>query len=130
MLGLAALLYEPHQGQVRFNGADGHSPHARQELRRRVYLLRHEIDVFADTLLENIRYGAQEATAEAVQQAAELAGLVSYANGASVPCLDELVKGGGAEGLPGQVLSLEAEIKLEMARCFLQEPPPNLNPYL
>ena len=123
LLGLAALLYQPHQGEVRLNGLDAHSPHG-VELQRQVFLMRHEVDVFADTLLENIRYGTPEATITAVEQAAEFSGLMQ---GLQLPIghahvLDRLVRGPDAAGLPGEVLSMEAQLRLEMARCYLQDP--------
>jgi ATP-binding cassette subfamily B protein len=72
IFNLLLRFFDPQSGEVRVDGvkasqADMHA------LRERVALVPQDVALFADTIAENIRYGAPAASLEAVQQAATAA---------------------------------------------------------
>jgi ATP-binding cassette subfamily B protein len=62
---LLLRFYDPQHGQVRLDGVDVRETHP-DALRRRFALVTQEPVVFADSVLENVRYGRPEATHEEV----------------------------------------------------------------
>ena len=85
-------------------------------LRRQVGIVQQEVFLFADSVMENIRYGRPEATDEEVIQAAQLAEIhedvMAMPNG-----YDTYV---GERGLK---LSGGQKQRISIARVFLKNPP-------
>ncbi len=72
IFSLLLRFYDPQAGEVRLDGI----PLGRldlEELRRQFALVPQDVALFADTALENIRYGSPEATDEQVRKVAEAA---------------------------------------------------------
>lgn len=72
---LAKLLlryYDPTVGTVALNGVDLRKAR-KADFRSRIGYVPQEVELFDDTLMENIRYGAPSATQEEVERAAKLA---------------------------------------------------------
>lgn len=69
---LLARFYDLDGGEIRVDGFDIRQVR-RESLRRQIGIVLQQTFLFADTVLENIRYGRLEATDEEVIQAAELA---------------------------------------------------------
>jgi ATP-binding cassette subfamily B protein len=72
LFSLLLRFYDPQSGEVRLDGI----PLGRldlEELRRQIALVPQDVALFADTVLENIRYGSPEATDEQVRAVAEAA---------------------------------------------------------
>ena len=71
-VNLLGRFYEIQAGQITIDGRDIRSI-PRDDLRRRLGVVLQDTFLFADTVMENIRYGRLEATDEEVRQAALLA---------------------------------------------------------
>ena len=69
---LLMRFYDPNSGQIMFNGMPINKMPV-DVLRRHIAIVTQEPVVFADTVMENIRYGSPEATDEAVVNAAKQA---------------------------------------------------------
>ncbi|OYW56490.1 MAG: ABC transporter [Hyphomicrobium sp. 32-62-53] len=69
IFNLLLRFYDPTSGHVRVDGVDVAQADL-DELRHRISLVPQEVAIFADTVLENIRYGSPETGEEAVRQAA------------------------------------------------------------
>ena len=69
---LLMRFYDPNSGQIMFNGMPINKMTV-DVLRRHIAIVTQEPVVFADTVMENIRYGSPEATDEAVVNAAKQA---------------------------------------------------------
>jgi ATP-binding cassette subfamily B protein len=69
IFNLLLRFYDPTSGHVRVDGVDVAQADL-DELRHRISLVPQEVAIFADTVLENIRYGSPETSEEAVRQAA------------------------------------------------------------
>jgi ATP-binding cassette, subfamily B, bacterial len=77
IFNLLLRFYDPKSGVVRVDGVDVSSTDL-DALRRRVALVPQDIALFADTVIENIRYGTPNASIEAVKKAAEAAQADSF----------------------------------------------------
>lgn len=75
---LVARLREPTRGRVAIDGIDVRR-FAPEELRRRIAIVFQESVLFDGSLRENIRLGNLDADAAAVERAAELAGVMKFA---------------------------------------------------
>ena len=72
IINLLTRFYEIDEGQVTIDGLDIRSV-KKSDLRRKLGLVLQDTFLFADTVMENIRYGRLEATDEEVMRAAEMA---------------------------------------------------------
>jgi len=72
VLNLVLRFYDPQSGRISLDGVGIHQADL-AGLRSRMSLVPQEAALFADTVLENIRYGTPEADAAAVEHAARLA---------------------------------------------------------
>ncbi len=72
VLNLILRFYDPQSGCVRLDGVNL-AEASLDEVRGRMALVPQEIALFADTVVENIRYGAPAATIDDVKRAAEAA---------------------------------------------------------
>ncbi len=72
LLGLIPRFYDPNHGSVLIDGHDLRTVHLRS-LRQQIGLVTQEPILFADTIYNNIAYGARGATREEVEEAARRA---------------------------------------------------------
>ncbi len=72
IFGLILRFYDPRSGEVRVDGVPVHRADL-TALRRRIALVPQEVALFAETIAENIRYGAPEASREDIERAAKAA---------------------------------------------------------
>lgn len=72
VFSLLLRFFDPQKGRVLIDGISAKEADL-QELRRRMALVPQDMALFADTVAENIRYGAPDADDEAVHNAARLA---------------------------------------------------------
>ena len=72
IINLLTRFYEIDEGQITIDGADIRDMR-KADLRRQLGLVLQDTFLFADTVLENIRYGRLDATDEECRQAAQLA---------------------------------------------------------
>ena len=72
VINLLTRFYDPQIGSIRIDGVDLRDMQ-RDDLRRQLGLVLQDTFLFADTVMENIRYGRLEATDEEVMEAARLA---------------------------------------------------------
>jgi ATP-binding cassette subfamily B protein len=77
ILQLLLRFYDPHEGTVTLDGIDLRQM-ARPDLRRHIALVPQEPVIFADTAMENIRFGRPEATDEEVHSAARAAAAADF----------------------------------------------------
>jgi ATP-binding cassette subfamily B protein len=69
IFNLLLRFYDPSSGQVRVDGVNVAAADL-DELRRRISLVPQDVAIFADTVLENIRYGTPDASEDDVRKAA------------------------------------------------------------
>ncbi len=74
---LVPRFYDVNQGSITIDGVDIRDV-TLNSLRRAVGIVQQEVFLFADTLKENLAYGAQEATMEDIERAAEAARLKGF----------------------------------------------------
>ncbi len=72
LFGLLLRFYDPTRGVVSIDGVDVSTVDL-EALRKRMALVPQDVALFADTIAENIRYGAFEASSEMVRMAAHTA---------------------------------------------------------
>lgn len=72
IFALLLRFYDPQKGKVMVDGVETNKA-ALQALRERMALVPQDLALFADTVAENIRYGANDASDEDVKEAARLA---------------------------------------------------------
>lgn len=112
---LIPRFYDVSQGAVRIDGQDVRSV-TQSSLRRQIGIVQQEVFLFADSVLENIRYGRPEATDEEVIQAARRAEIHE----------DILAMPQGYDtyvGERGVMLSGGQKQRISIARVFLKNPP-------
>jgi ATP-binding cassette subfamily B protein len=112
---LLLRFYDPQAGTILINGVP-----TRQvplvELRREIGVVLQESVIFSGSVLDNIRYGAPEATIEQVQGAAEMAAAAGF--------IDELPQGYDTFlGERGVRLSGGQRQRIAIARAILKNPP-------
>ncbi len=112
---LIPRFYEATGGVIRVDGQD--IRHVTQRsLREQIGIVQQEVFLFADTVLENIRYGKPEATMEEVVEAAKRAEI--YEDIMEMPeGFDTYV------GERGTLLSGGQKQRISIARIFLKNPP-------
>ncbi|MBR4864093.1 MAG: ABC transporter ATP-binding protein [Oscillospiraceae bacterium] len=112
---LIPRFYEVSDGSVTIDGKDIRQV-TQQSLRRNIGIVQQDVFLFADTVLENIRYGKPDATEEEVIAAAKKAeiyeDIMAMPNG-----FDTYV------GERGTLLSGGQKQRIAIARIFLKNPP-------
>lgn len=112
---LIPRFYDVTEGAVRIDGQDVRAV-TQHSLRRQIGIVQQDVFLFADSVLENIRYGRPDATDEEVIQAARLAEIHE----------DILAMPNGYEtyvGERGVMLSGGQKQRISIARVFLKNPP-------
>jgi ATP-binding cassette subfamily B protein len=112
---LLLRFYDPQSGDILINGVS-----TRQvplvELRQKIGVVLQESVIFSGSVLDNIRYGAPEATFAQVQRAAEMAAAAGF--------IDELPQGYDTFlGERGVRLSGGQRQRIAIARAILKNPP-------
>ena len=114
IVNLLCRFYEPKRGRVLINGKD-YTEYTLESIHERIGIVLQTPHLFSGTIRENIRYGRLEASDEAVEEAAKLAGahdfITSIAKG-----YDENV------GEGGNLLSTGQKQLISLARAVLSKP--------
>ncbi|MBQ5583158.1 MAG: ATP-binding cassette domain-containing protein, partial [Ruminiclostridium sp.] len=111
---LIPRFYDVTQGSIRVDGQDVRDV-TQSSLRRQIGIVQQDVFLFADTVMENIRYGRPEATDEEVVRAAKLAEIHE----------DILNMPDGYQtyvGERGVMLSGGQKQRVSIARVFLKDP--------
>lgn len=111
---LIPRFYDVTSGSVRIDGTDIRTV-TKQSLRREIGIVQQDVFIFADTILENIRYGRPEATDDEVLEAAKKAEL--YDEVMEMP--DQFDTWVGERGTQ---LSGGQKQRVSIARIFLKNP--------
>ena len=115
ILQLLLRFYDPASGTVRLDGADLRAMR-RDDFRRRIALVPQEPVIFADTAMENIRFGRPDATDEEVMAAARAAAADVF--------IAELPEGYASQlGERGVMLSGGQKQRVAIARAILRQAP-------
>jgi ATP-binding cassette, subfamily B, bacterial len=115
IFNLLLRFYDPTSGHVRVDGVDVASADL-DELRRRISLVPQDVAIFADSVLENIRYGSPEASEDDVRKAAMAAQADTF--------IRALPEGYGTRlGERGVTLSGGQRQRLAIARAILKNAP-------
>jgi ATP-binding cassette subfamily B protein len=114
IVNLLCRFYEPKQGEIRINGVD-YKKFSLHGIQSRVGIVLQTPHLFSGTVRENLRYGNLEATDEAIEDAAKLAGahdfIMKFDKG-----YDEQVGEGGNN------LSVGQKQLISLARAILAKP--------
>ena len=115
IFNLLLRFYDPTSGRVRVDGVDVAAADLDQ-LRRRISLVPQDVAIFADTVLENIRYGSPQASEDDVRKAAVAAQADAF--------IRALPDGYGQRlGERGVTLSGGQRQRLAIARAILKNAP-------
>ena len=112
---LIPRFYEVTSGSIRIDGQDIRSV-TQKSLHENIGIVQQDVFLFADTVLENIRYGRPDATMEEVMEAARKAEILD----------DILAMPNGFDtyvGERGTLLSGGQKQRISIARIFLKNPP-------
>lgn len=112
---LIPRFYEVSQGSVKVDGQDVRQV-TQASLRRQIGMVQQEVFLFADSILENIRYGRPDATDQEVVWAAQQAEIHQ----------DILAMPNGYQSYVGErgvMLSGGQKQRISIARVFLKNPP-------
>ena len=112
---LIPRFYEVTEGTIRIDGVDVRDV-TQSSLHKNIGIVQQDVFLFADTVLENIRYGKPDATLEEVIEAAKKAEIYD----------DILAMPDGFEtyvGERGTLLSGGQKQRIAIARIFLKNPP-------
>jgi ATP-binding cassette subfamily B protein len=115
LFGLLLRFYDPVSGVVRLDGVDLRQADL-MELRRRIAVVPQDVALFADTIAENIRYGAPTATMDDVRQAARAAQAEAFITALPKSFDTEL-------GERGVTLSGGQRQRIAIARALLRNAP-------
>lgn len=111
---LIARFYDVTGGRVRIDGMDVRDI-SLQSLRNSIGIVQQEVYIFNGTILDNIRYGREDATDEEVMEAAKLANIHGF--------ILSLEKGyHSLVGTKGIMLSGGQRQRISIARLFLKNP--------
>jgi len=112
---LIPRFYDVSSGAVRIDGQDVRSV-TQQSLRRNIGVVQQDVFLFADSVMENIRYGRPGASEEEVARAAKLAEIYDD--------IESLPDGFNTYvGERGSLLSGGQKQRISIARIFLKDPP-------
>ena len=112
---LIPRFYDVSSGAIRIDGQDIRTV-TQASLRRNIGVVQQEVFLFADSILENIRYGKPDASEEEVVRAAKMAEI--YEDIQAMPDgFDTYV------GERGTLLSGGQKQRISIARIFLKDPP-------
>ena len=112
---LIPRFYDVTGGSIRIDGRDVRTV-TQQSLRRAIGVVQQDVFLFADTILENIRYGRPDATMAQIVEAAKRAEI--YEDILAMPDgFDTYV------GERGTLLSGGQKQRISIARVFLKDPP-------
>ena len=112
---LIPRFYDVTSGAVRIDGRDVRAV-TQQSLRRAIGIVQQDVFLFADSILENIRYGRPDATMDEIVEAAKRAEI--YDDIMAMPDgFDTYV------GERGTLLSGGQKQRISIARIFLKNPP-------
>jgi ATP-binding cassette subfamily B protein len=115
IFSLAQRFFDPQSGAVRVDGVDVKMA-VPQEVRQRIAVVPQETVIFSGTVLENIRFGKPDASAEEVLEAARAARVDEFA--------ERLPKGYDTEvGERGITLSGGQRQRIAIARAILRNAP-------
>lgn len=112
---LIPRFYDVSSGRVLIDGQDVRSV-TQQSLRRNIGIVQQEVFLFADSILENIRYGRPDATDSEVVEAAKRAEI----HGDILAMPDGYLTFVGERGV---MLSGGQKQRISIARIFLKDPP-------
>ena len=112
---LIPRFYDVTEGAIRIDGQDVRSV-TQKSVHRNIGIVQQEVFLFADTVLENIRYGKPDATIEEVVEAARKAEI--YEDIMAMPQGFETYV-----GERGTLLSGGQKQRIAIARVFLKNPP-------
>jgi ATP-binding cassette subfamily B protein len=115
IFNLILRFYDPQMGRIRVDGIPVNEA-ATQELRSRIALVPQDIALFDDTIAENIRYGAPDASDAAVVDAAKAAQADGFIQATSDGYATRL-------GERGVTLSGGQRQRIALARALLRDAP-------
>jgi ATP-binding cassette, subfamily B, bacterial MsbA len=121
LMSLLLRFFEPTRGRILVDGRDISSvPLA--SLRAQIGLVTQEAIVFSDTVRDNIAYGANGVSDEAVRRAAGLAHVDEFVRDLSVEFDGRITTGYNAR-ISGRTLSGGQRQRIVLARAILRDPP-------
>ena len=112
---LIPRFYDVNEGCIKIDGTDIRDV-KKDELRKAVGIIQQDVFLYADTIMENIRYGRPDATDEEVMEAAKKAEI--YDDIMAMPDKFETYT-----GERGVLLSGGQKQRVAIARIFLKNPP-------
>ena len=115
LCSLIPRFYDVGGGSIKIDGLDVRDA-AQRSLRRNIGVVQQDVFLFADSILENIRYGRPDATVDEVIEAAKRAEIYD----------DIMAMPDGFEtyvGERGTLLSGGQKQRISIARIFLKDPP-------
>jgi ATP-binding cassette, subfamily B, bacterial MsbA len=115
LVGLLPRFYDPQQGSVRLDGVDVREYNIK-ELRNQVSIVSQDIVLFNDSIRNNIAFGMQNVSSEAINEAARAAYVLDFAN--------DLPQGLDTQvGDRGTLLSGGQKQRIAIARALLKNAP-------
>lgn len=112
---LIPRFYDVTEGAIRIDGQDVRTV-TQQSLREQIGIVQQDVFLFADTVLENIRYGRPDATMEEIVEAARRAEILED--------IEQMPDGFDTYvGERGTLLSGGQKQRISIARIFLKNPP-------
>ena len=114
IVNLVSRFYEPRKGRITIGGQD-YTDFSLHAIHSRIGMVLQTPHLFSGTVLENLRYGRLDASADEIQNAAEIAGAHDFIN--------KLEKGYETEvGEGGILLSVGQKQLISLARALLADP--------
>lgn len=114
IVNLLCRFYEPKRGRVLINGRD-YTEYTLESIHERIGIVLQTPHLFSGTIRENIRYGRLDASDDAVEEAAKLAGAHEF--------ITSLPKGYAEDvGEGGNLLSTGQKQLVSLARAVLSQP--------
>ena len=114
IVNLLCRFYEPKNGKIRIAGMD-YTQYTLYSIQSRIGIVLQTPHLFSGSIRENIRYGCLDATDEAVEEAARLAGAHDFITTFSEGYNNEVGEG-------GNLLSTGQKQLISLARAVLAEP--------
>ena len=114
IVNLVSRFYEPNKGRITIGGQD-YTDFSLHAIHTRIGMVLQTPHLFSGTVRENLRYGRLDASAEEIQNAAEIAGAHDF--------ISKLEKGYDTEvGEGGILLSVGQKQLISLARALLADP--------